>query len=109
MSPSQTFDPAVTALIFFHAGLPGSTIFLAMRSASMTGTPSSRNIFPTVLFPVATPPVNPTRNIAAAAAAERKSSEFSDHPTMTRKIKRIEGEKKGKRSTCVFLDKEKEG
>ena len=74
----------------------------------MTGTPSSRNIFPTVLFPVATPPVNPTKNIAAAVA-ETMSSEFSDHPTMTRKIKRIEGEKKGKRSTCVFLDKEKEG
>ena len=74
----------------------------------MTGTPSSRNIFPTVLFPVATPPVNPTKNIAVAAV-EKKSSEFTDHQTMTRKIIRIEGEKRGKRSTCVFLDKEKEG
>ena len=62
----------LTALIFFHAGRPGSTIFLAMRSASMTGTPSSRNILLTVLFPVATPPVKPTRNMAAAAAAMAK-------------------------------------
>ena len=50
-----------SSFIALHAFLPGSTILLAMASASMTGTPSSRNMLDTVLFPVATPPVSPTK------------------------------------------------
>ena len=53
----------LVTLILCHAGRPGSTICLAIRSASTTGTPSSRNIEDTVLLPVPTPPVKPTRNI----------------------------------------------
>lgn len=45
-------------LIALQAVLPGSTIRLAMASASMTGTPRSRNMLETVLLPVATPPCN---------------------------------------------------
>ena len=39
---------------------PGSTIRRAMASASMTGTPRSRNMLDTVLLPVATPPCTST-------------------------------------------------
>ena len=49
-----------------QAFLPGSTILLAMASASMTGTPSSLNMLDTVLFPVPTPPVSPTKYITVS-------------------------------------------
>ena len=52
-----------SSLIALQATLPGSTILLAMASASMTGTPSSLNMLDTVLFPVPTPPVSPTKYI----------------------------------------------
>ena len=51
-------DDLSTYFIAFQARLPGSTIRRAMASASMTGTPRSRNILEIVLFPVATPPYN---------------------------------------------------
>jgi hypothetical protein len=51
--------------IFRQAGLPGRTTSRANSSASITTAPHCRNIFATVLFPVATPPVKPTSIMAA--------------------------------------------
>ncbi len=48
----------INHLIALQAVLPGSTIRLAMASASMTGMPRSLNMLETVLLPVATPPCN---------------------------------------------------
>ncbi len=47
---------------------------LAMASASMTGTPISLKIFAVLLFPAATPPVRPTRNILCRNVAVKKNS-----------------------------------
>ena len=56
-------DDLSTYFIAFQARLPGSTIRRAMASASMTGTPRSRNMLEIVLFPVATPPYKHKNNI----------------------------------------------
>ena len=56
-------DALSTYFIAFQARLPGSTIRRAMASASITGTPRSRNMLEIVLFPVATPPYKHKNNI----------------------------------------------
>ena len=56
-------DDLSTYFIAFQARLPGSTIRRAMASASITGTPRSRNMLEIVLFPVATPPYKHKNNI----------------------------------------------
>ena len=50
-----------------QAGLPGFTTSWASSSASMTTAPHCLNILATVLLPVATPPVRPTRIMACGA------------------------------------------
>lgn len=62
-----------SSLIALQAFLPGSTILLAMASASMTGTPRSLNMFDTVLLPVATPPVRPTKYILLSGVSPAAS------------------------------------
>ena len=48
-----------------QAGLPGSTTCRASRSALITAAPPCLNILATVLLPVATPPVRPTKIMGA--------------------------------------------
>ena len=49
-----------------RAGEPARTASRASRSASMTGAPRARSASANVLFPLAMPPVSPTRRIGSA-------------------------------------------
>src|SRR5579885_2704443 len=63
-----------------RSGVPGATTSRAIRSASMTGTPSAANRLATVDLPLAMPPVRPTRYVRCPVEEGATASQLTRSP-----------------------------